>query len=113
MNDTLRDISPPDALIKRSVRAEEATPGVLILDEPTTGLDPKARPDMWAMIRALAGSDVTVLPTTPYMDEADELADRIAVIRSRPKERGRNEPRTQDCYGFRLSARVGRRSRSH
>ena len=52
MNDSLRDISPPDASSKRSARAEEATPGVLILHEPTTGLDPKARPDMWAMLRA-------------------------------------------------------------
>ena len=56
------------------------TPGVLFLDEPTTGLDPKARQDVWAMIRALAGSGVTVLLTTQYMDEADQLADRIAVI---------------------------------
>lgn len=56
------------------------TPGVLFLDEPTTGLDPKARQDVWTMIRALAGSGVTVLLTTQYMDEADQLADRIAVI---------------------------------
>ena len=56
------------------------TPGVLFLDEPTTGLDPKARQDVWGMIRALAGSGVTVLLTTQYMDEADQLADRIAVI---------------------------------
>jgi ABC-2 type transport system ATP-binding protein len=56
------------------------TPGVLFLDEPTTGLDPKARQDVWSMIRALAGSGVTVLLTTQYMDEADQLADRIAVI---------------------------------
>ncbi len=56
------------------------TPGVLFLDEPTTGLDPKARQDVWRMIRALAGSGVTVLLTTQYMDEADQLADRIAVI---------------------------------
>lgn len=56
------------------------TPGVLFLDEPTTGLDPKARQDVWRMIRALAGSGVTILLTTQYMDEADQLADRIAVI---------------------------------
>lgn len=56
------------------------TPGVLFLDEPTTGLDPKARQEVWTMIRALAGSGVTVLLTTQYMDEADQLADRIAVI---------------------------------
>jgi ABC-2 type transport system ATP-binding protein len=56
------------------------TPGVLFLDEPTTGLDPAARKSVWRMIRALAGSGVTVLLTTQYMDEADQLAERIAVI---------------------------------
>ena len=56
------------------------TPGVLFLDEPTTGLDPVARKSVWGMIRALAGSGVTVLLTTQYLDEADQLAARIAVI---------------------------------
>jgi ABC-2 type transport system ATP-binding protein len=56
------------------------TPGVLFLDEPTTGLDPKARQTVWRMIRALAESGVTILLTTQYMDEADQLAARIAVI---------------------------------
>ncbi len=56
------------------------TPGVLFLDEPTTGLDPKARQGVWAMVRSLARSGVTVLLTTQYMDEADQLAERIAVI---------------------------------
>ena len=56
------------------------TPGVLFLDEPTTGLDPVARKGVWRMIRALAGSGVTVLLTTQYLDEADQLAARIAVI---------------------------------
>ena len=56
------------------------TPGVLFLDEPTTGLDPAARQSVWRMIRALAGSGVTILLTTQYMDEADQLAERIAVI---------------------------------
>jgi ABC-2 type transport system ATP-binding protein len=56
------------------------TPGVLFLDEPTTGLDPVARQDVWRMIRQLAGSGVTVLLTTQYLDEADQLAARIAVI---------------------------------
>lgn len=56
------------------------TPGVLFLDEPTTGLDPKARQGVWTMVRALAKSGVTVLLTTQYMDEADQLAERIAVI---------------------------------
>jgi ABC-2 type transport system ATP-binding protein len=56
------------------------TPGVLFLDEPTTGLDPVARQSVWGMIRQLAGSGVTILLTTQYMDEADQLAARIAVI---------------------------------
>ncbi|WP_368904569.1 ATP-binding cassette domain-containing protein [Taklimakanibacter lacteus] len=56
------------------------TPGVLFLDEPTTGLDPNARQSVWRMIRALADSGVTILLTTQYLDEADQLAARIAVI---------------------------------
>ncbi|MDQ6434325.1 ATP-binding cassette domain-containing protein [Mesorhizobium sp. LHD-90] len=56
------------------------TPDVLFLDEPTTGLDPKARKDVWAMIRGLADSGVTILLTTQYLEEADQLAARIAVI---------------------------------
>ncbi|MBM3549853.1 MAG: ATP-binding cassette domain-containing protein [Alphaproteobacteria bacterium] len=56
------------------------TPGVLFLDEPTTGLDPTARQGVWRMIRGLAQSGVTILLTTQYLDEADQLAARIAVI---------------------------------
>ncbi len=56
------------------------TPGVLFLDEPTTGLDPNARQGVWRMIRDLAASGVTILLTTQYLEEADQLADRIAVI---------------------------------
>ncbi len=56
------------------------TPGVLFLDEPTTGLDPKARQDVWRMIRELVRSGVTILLTTQYLEEADQLAARIAVI---------------------------------
>jgi daunorubicin/doxorubicin transport system ATP-binding protein len=56
------------------------TPGVLFLDEPTTGLDPTARQEVWRMIRRLAQAGVTILLTTQYLDEADQLADRIAVI---------------------------------
>jgi len=56
------------------------TPGVLFLDEPTTGLDPNARQSVWRMIRELADSGVTVLLTTQYLEEADQLAARIAVI---------------------------------
>lgn len=56
------------------------TPGVLFLDEPTTGLDPKARQGVWRMIRELAAGGVTILLTTQYLEEADQLAARIAVI---------------------------------
>ena len=56
------------------------TPGVLFLDEPTTGLDPNARQGVWRMIRELADSGVTILLTTQYLEEADQLAARIAVI---------------------------------
>mgnify|MGYP001029681775 CR=1 FL=1 len=56
------------------------TPGVLFLDEPTTGLDPKARQGVWRMIRELARTGVTILLTTQYLEEADQLAARIAVI---------------------------------
>jgi oleandomycin transport system ATP-binding protein len=55
-------------------------PQVLFLDEPTTGLDPQARSDVWSMIRNLVGDGVTVLLTTQYLDEADQLADDIVVI---------------------------------
>ncbi|ESR25578.1 daunorubicin resistance protein DrrA family ABC transporter ATP-binding protein [Lutibaculum baratangense] len=56
------------------------TPSVLFLDEPTTGLDPKARQGVWRMIRGLAEAGVTILLTTQYLEEADQLASRIAVI---------------------------------
>ncbi|MEO6088262.1 MAG: ATP-binding cassette domain-containing protein [Umezawaea sp.] len=55
-------------------------PDVIYLDEPTTGLDPVKREDVWAMIRSLVGDGVTVLLTTQYLEEADALADTIAVI---------------------------------
>ena len=55
-------------------------PPVLFLDEPTTGLDPTSRVRMWDVIRRLVADGVTLLLTTQYLDEADELADRIVVI---------------------------------
>jgi ABC-2 type transport system ATP-binding protein len=55
-------------------------PKVLFLDEPTTGLDPRSRLGMWDVIRALAAGGTTVLLTTQYLDEADELADTIVVF---------------------------------
>ena len=55
-------------------------PQMLYLDEPTTGLDPRARNEMWDIIRDLTAEGVTVLLTTQYLDEADQLADEIAVV---------------------------------
>ncbi|WP_406266793.1 ATP-binding cassette domain-containing protein [Nocardia sp. NBC_00881] len=57
-----------------------ATPPLLFLDEPTTGLDPRTRAQMWETIRRLVREGATVLLTTQYLEEADQLADRIAVI---------------------------------
>ena len=57
-----------------------ARPPVLFLDEPTTGLDPRSRIDLWAVIEALVADGVTLLLTTQYLEEADRLADRICVI---------------------------------
>jgi ABC-2 type transport system ATP-binding protein len=57
-----------------------ASPKVLFLDEPTTGLDPRARNDMWDVIRDLVAGGTTLLLTTQYLDEADELADDIVVV---------------------------------
>jgi ABC-2 type transport system ATP-binding protein len=56
------------------------TPEVMFLDEPTTGLDPRSRNQVWDIVRALAGSGTTILLCTQYLDEADQLADGIAVI---------------------------------
>jgi ABC-2 type transport system ATP-binding protein len=55
-------------------------PAVLFLDEPTTGLDPRGRNEVWAAVRALVSDGTTVLLTTQYLDEADQLASRISVL---------------------------------
>ncbi|MFJ3727049.1 ATP-binding cassette domain-containing protein [Streptomyces sp. NPDC090045] len=55
-------------------------PEVLFLDEPTTGLDPRGRAEVWSAVRSLVGGGTTVLLTTQYLEEADQLADRIALI---------------------------------
>ena len=55
-------------------------PALIFLDEPTTGLDPRTRTQMWATIRQLVAAGSTIVLTTQYLEEADELADRIAVI---------------------------------
>jgi ABC-2 type transport system ATP-binding protein len=55
-------------------------PPVIFLDEPTTGLDPQARLEVWQAVRELAGQGTTVLLTTQYLDEAEQLADQIAIL---------------------------------
>lgn len=57
-----------------------ATPPIIFLDEPTTGLDPRSRLAMWDIIKELVAADATILLTTQYLEEADQLADKIAVI---------------------------------
>ncbi len=57
-----------------------AIPDVLFLDEPTTGLDPRSRNQVWELVRRIAAEGTTVLLTTQYLDEADQLAERMAVI---------------------------------
>jgi ABC-2 type transport system ATP-binding protein len=55
-------------------------PRIIFLDEPTTGLDPRSRRGMWQIIRDLVAGGVTIFLTTQYLEEADQLADRIAVL---------------------------------
>jgi ABC-2 type transport system ATP-binding protein len=69
--------------MKRRVMIAKALshePQILFLDEPTAGVDVELRRDMWAMVRALRASGVTIILTTHYIDEAEEMADRIGVI---------------------------------
>jgi ABC-2 type transport system ATP-binding protein len=56
------------------------TPPILFLDEPTTGLDPEARIELWNVVKELADGGITVFLTTQYLDEAEQLADRIAIL---------------------------------
>ncbi|MGW4703768.1 ATP-binding cassette domain-containing protein [Streptomyces sp. NPDC004285] len=74
-------------------------PEVLFLDEPTTGLDPRGRMEVWDSVRSLVGGGTTVLLTTQYLEEADRLADRISVV-----DRGRV---VADGTPDALKARVG------
>ncbi|MFI8204748.1 ATP-binding cassette domain-containing protein [Streptomyces sp. NPDC085937] len=57
-------------------------PEVLFLDEPTTGLDPRGRAEVWSAVRSLVGGGTTVLLTTQYLEEADQLADRVSMVDS-------------------------------
>jgi daunorubicin resistance ABC transporter ATP-binding subunit len=84
-------------------------PPVLFLDEPTTGLDPSSRVRMWQIVRELVHEGTTVLLTTQYLDEADELADEIVVIdHGRVIAEGTAHQLKQQVGGERLALRVDR-----
>ena len=75
------------------------SPKVLFLDEPTTGLDPRARNDVWTMIRSIVDGGTTALLTTQYLEEADHLADRIVLHRRRSSRRRGHPGRTEGAGG--------------
>jgi ABC-2 type transport system ATP-binding protein len=84
-----------------------ARPPVLFLDEPTTGLDPRSRLDLWETIEELVAEGTTVLLTTQYLDEADRLADTIAVIdRGRVIAEGTSDQLKDRVGGERLEVRL-------
>ena len=94
------------------------TPAVLFLDEPTTGLDPRGRAEVWAAVRSLVAGGTTVLMTTQYLDEADQLADRIVVLDAGTGRRRRHRVRAEvgarrrpDRRGGARHGRPGRRRR--
>ena len=87
-------------------------PDLVFLDEPTTGFDPAARRAAWEMIRSLRSLGKTVLLTTHYLDEAEQLADRVAVLREGQIVRRRDAPRAHDdrpADGDPLPRRTARR----
>ncbi len=85
-----------------------AKPPILFLDEPTTGLDPRSRLGLWDVIEDLVRSGTTVLLTTQYLDEADKLADTIAVVdRGRVIARGTSDELKAQVGGERLAVTVG------
>jgi ABC-2 type transport system ATP-binding protein len=85
------------------------SPPVLFLDEPTTGLDPRGRTDMWDLIAGLVADGTTVLLTTQYLEEADQLANQIAVVdHGRVIARGTSDELKSQVGGERLEVTVGR-----
>ena len=82
-NDADRRVSTYSRGMKRKIDIAMSlmgTPGVIFLDEPTTGLDPQSRKRMWKMIKHLSNNGVTIFLTTQYLDEAEALADKIAIL---------------------------------
>src|SRR5262249_9450858 len=87
-----------------------ARPPIVFLDEPTTGLDPRTRNELWQFIEELVAAGTTVLLTTQYMEEAERLADRIVVIdRGAVVTEGTAMQLKERLGGDRLEARVARR----
>jgi ABC-2 type transport system ATP-binding protein len=85
-----------------------ARPPIIFLDEPTTGLDPRSRIGLWDVIEGLVAQGTTVLLTTQYLDEADKLADSIAVVdRGRVIARGTSDELKAQVGGERLAVTVG------
>jgi ABC-2 type transport system ATP-binding protein len=83
-------------------------PAVIFLDEPTTGLDLPSRQAMWQVVTGLAASGVTIFLTTPYLEEADKLADRIAVLHGgRLVAEGTAADLKRRVAGQRLDLRLG------
>ncbi|MFG1642195.1 ATP-binding cassette domain-containing protein [Amycolatopsis sp. NPDC049252] len=93
-------------------------PRIIFLDEPTTGLDPRSRRTMWTIIRELVADGVTVFLTTQYLEEADQLADRVAVLdqgrlvaEGTPDELKRRLPGTHVRLRFTTAAELGAAAR--
>ena len=78
-------------------------PQVIFLDEPTTGLDPRSRRTVWEIVRSLASDGTTVFLTTQYLEEADQLADRVAILdRGRSSREGTAQELKQRIPGGRI-----------